>query len=120
MRISARERKENARQWYQRFINGYDTKIAIVVKRNESTTNPNINRTQFFSCNNYGTPIIIAESSTDGIVGCFYELLQNIKKTDNFRSYHENDFNEWLEENYGMYITYRDGFVFMLEREVEE
>ena len=119
MRISAKERKKNTRQWYQRFINGYDTKIAIVVKRNESTTNPNINRTQFLSWSSYGTQVIIAESSTDRIVGCLYELLQNIKKTDNFRSYYENDFNEWLEENYGMYMTYRDGFVLMLERESE-
>lgn len=117
MRISKKERKENARQWYQRFLNGYDTKIAIVVKRNESTTNPYVNRTQFFSCNTYGTPIIIAESSTDGITGCFYELLQNIKKLNDYRTYHENDFNEWLKENYGMYITYRDGLVFMLERD---
>lgn len=94
MRISAKERKENARQWYQRFMNGYDKKIAIVVKRNDSTTNPNINTTQFFSCNSYGTPVIIAESKTEGITGCFYELLQNIRKLDSFRTYHENDFNE--------------------------
>lgn len=117
MRISAKERKENAKQWYQRFMNGYDTKNAIVIKRNDSTTNPNVNRTQFFSCNTYGTPVVIAESSVLGIEGCFIELIESIKGGIRQITWFENGFKEWLEETTGLIITYNDGFVIMIERE---
>ena len=118
MRINAKERKSNARQWHSLLINSYNAKSAVVARRYESS-NPNINRIQLLACNTMGTPVVIAES-VDGLTGCFYELLQNIKKLDTIRTYHENDFNDWLSENYNMYLTYNDGMVLMFERENEE
>lgn len=115
MRVNSKERRNNARQWYSLLMNGCSSRSAVVVKRCESS-NPNINRVQLSACNAIGTPVVIAES-VDGLTGCFYELLQNIKKLDTVRTYHENDFNEWLSENYGMYLTYNDGMVLMFERE---
>lgn len=115
MRVNSKERRNNARQWYSLLMNGCSSRSAVVVKRCESS-NPNINRVQLSACKAIGTPVVIAES-VDGLTGCFHELLQNIKKLDTIRTYHENDFNEWLSENYSMYLTYNDGMVLMFERE---
>ena len=117
MRINAKERKNNARQWYSLLTSSYNNKSAVVVKRYESS-NPNIFRVQLLACNTLGTPVVIAES-VDGIAGCLYELFQNIEKTDVIRTYHENDFNDWLYDNYKLYLTYHDGLVLMFERESE-
>jgi hypothetical protein len=117
MRINAKERKNNARQWYSLLTSSYNNKSAVVVKRDESS-NPNIFRVQLLACNTLGTPVVIAES-VDGISGCLYELFQNIEKTDVIRTYHENDFNDWLYDNYKLYLTYHDGLVLMFERESE-
>ena len=43
MRVSKKERKENARNFYNMFMNSNCNKAAIVVQRTESKTNPNIN-----------------------------------------------------------------------------
>ena len=118
MRTNAKERKSNARQWHSLLINSYNLKSAVVVQRHESS-NPNINRVQFLACNTIGTSVVIAES-VDGLNGCFYELLQNIKKLDTIKTYHENDFNDWLSENYNIDLTYNDGMVLIFEREDEE
>ena len=115
MRVTSKARRNNARQWYSLLMNGCSSRSAVVVKRCESS-NPNINRVTLSACNAIGTPVVIAES-VDGLTGCFHELLQNIKKLDTIRTYHENDFNEWLSENYSMYLTYNDGMVLMFERE---
>lgn len=56
-------------------------------------------KAQLLACNVIGTPVVIAES-VDGITGCFYELFQNIKKLNVIKTYYENDFNNWLLENY--------------------
>ena len=42
MRVSKKERKENARNFYNMFMNSNCNKVAIVVQRPESKTNPNI------------------------------------------------------------------------------
>jgi len=42
-----------------------------------------------------------------GIAGCFMELLDDV-------------FNGWFEETYKFRITYKDGLVFMLEKNIEE
>ena len=118
MRTNAKERKSNARQWYSLLINSYNSKSAVVVQRYESS-NPNISRVQLLACNTIGTPIVISES-IDGLTGCLCELLQNIKKLDTVRTYYENDFNDWLSENYNICITYNDGMVLMIEREDKE
>lgn len=117
MRTNVKERRSNARQWYFLLMNGRSSKSAVVVKRCVSST-PNINRVQLLACYIMGTQVVIAES-VDGLTGCFHELLQNIKKLDTVRTYHEYDFNEWLSENYSMYLTYNDGMVLMFEREEE-
>lgn len=117
MRINANERKNNARQWYSLLMSDYN-KSAVVIRRYESS-NPNIFRVQLLACNTFGTPVVIAES-VDGISGCLLELFQNIKRTDVIRTYHENDFNDWLYDNYNLYLTYHDGLVLMFEREIKE
>lgn len=117
MRSNMKERKDNAKQWYSLLINGYNSKSAVVVRRYESS-NPNINRVQLLACNVIGTPVVIAES-VDGKTGCFYELFQNIKKLNVIKTYHENDFNDWLLENYNIYLTYNDGMVLLFERNEE-
>lgn len=117
MRSNIKERKDNAKQWYSLLINSYNSKSAVVVRRYESS-NPNINRVQLLTCNVIGTPVVIAES-VDGITGCFYELFQNIKKSNVIKTYYENDFNDWLLENYNIYLTYNDGMVLLFERNEE-
>lgn len=117
MRVSKKERKENAKSFYQQFMNGYSTKTAIVVNRQDSK-NPNIARCQFLAVPGSvasGTPVVIAESVW-GVEGCFMELLENIKLCPQ-KTYYENGFDDWLKETFGFEITYKDGFVFMLERE---
>lgn len=80
MRVNAKERKTNARQWYSLLTSSYNNKSAVIVKRYKSK-NPNIFRVQLLACNTLGTPVVIAES-VNGIWGCLYELFQNIEKSD--------------------------------------
>lgn len=118
MRTSKKERRENAVRFYNMFMNSNCNKAAIVAKRTESKTNPNINRCQFLAVPSafMEKPVIIAESSILGIEGCFMELLKYIKPCRQ-KTYYEDGFNEWMMETYGFGITYKDGFVFMLEKE---
>ena len=119
MRITKKERKKNAEQLYNMFMSGCCNKTAIVAQKCVST-NPNVNKVQFMavpSSISYGTPVVIAESNL-GLTGCFTELLQNIHpEIVQEKSYFDDGFNEWLEENYHFRITYKDGFVFFLERD---
>lgn len=119
MRISKKERKENAKRFYNMFMNSNCNKAAIVVERTESKANPNISRCQFLAVPStlafMEKPVIIAESIL-GIEGCFMELLGFIKNCPQ-KTYYEDDFNEWIMETYGFEITYKDGFVFMIEKE---
>lgn len=121
MRISKKERKENAKNFYNMFMNSNCNKAAIVVERTESKTNPNINRCQFLTVPSslafMEKPVIIAESNILGIEGCFMELLDFIKPCKQRKTYYEDGFNDWLMEIYGFNITYKDGLVFMLEKE---
>ena len=36
------------------------------------------------------------------------------------KTYFDDCFNDWLEETYKFRITYKDGLVFMLEKNIEE
>lgn len=120
MRTTKKERKNNAKQFYAAFMNGCSTKAAIVVKRYDSTTNPNVNRVQFLAVPSglaYGNPVVIAESNALGIEGCFIEFIGFIKGGIKQKTYFEDGFNEWLEENVGCRISYKDGLVFMLDRD---
>lgn len=116
MRTTKKERKENANKFYNSFIGGNCKNAAIVVKRFDSSSNPNINRCQFWAVVPPLT-LVIAESVI-GITGCFIELLENIKniKPGEQKMYYEDGFNDWLEKAYNFRITYKDGLVFMLER----
>ena len=65
MRITKKERKKNANQFYNVFMNGSCDEAAIVAQKCVST-NPNTNKVQLMavpSSVSYGTPVIIAESS---------------------------------------------------------
>lgn len=111
MRITKANRKQNAIKIYNSLKNSGCQ--AIVVQRSDSTTNPNVNRTQFIAAS-FGNPVVIAESSTLGIEGCFIEFIEFLKGGIVQTTYHECGFNEWLEKNLGIKITYNDGFVIML------
>lgn len=117
MRTTKKERKENARRFYNIFMNSNCNKAAIVVKRMESS-NPNIHRCQFIAVPStlafMEVPVVIAESVL-GIEGCFIEMLNDIKGCVQ-KTYYEDGFNEWLKKEYGFEITYKDGLVFMLEK----
>lgn len=113
MRTTKKERKENANKFYNSFIGGNCKNAAIVVKRFDSSSNPNINRCQFWAVVPPLT-LVIAESVM-GINGCFSELLGNIKPGVQ-KTYYEDGFNDWLEKTYNFRITYKDGLVFVLER----
>ena len=119
MRTNQKERAENARKFYSIFMDGNCDKAAIVVNRIESS-NPNINRCQFVAVPStlafMEKPVVIAES-VYGITGCFMEMLEYIKEVAVKKSYFDDGFNEWLKENYGFGITYRDGLVFMFKKE---
>lgn len=113
-----KERKENARRFYNNFMNSNCRYAAIVVKRNESS-NPNINRCQFIAVPStlayMEAPVVIAES-VFGIQGCFMELLKNIKPCPQ-KNYYEDGFNKWVVKEYKFRIMYKDGLVFMLEKQ---
>lgn len=122
-RTTKKERKENANRFYNMFMNGNYRQAAIVVERAESS-NPNINRCRFIAVPStlayMENPIVIAESVL-GITGCFMELLDNIKPRRGMeKTYFDDEFNNWLEETYKFRITYKDGLVFMLEKNIEE
>lgn len=122
-RTTKKERKENANRFYNMFMNSNCNQAAIVVERAESS-NPNINRCRFIAVPStlafMENPIVIAES-VFGITGCFIELLNSIKSGMGAKKkYFEDGFNDWLEEIYKFRITYKDGLVFMLEKNIEE
>jgi hypothetical protein len=119
MRVSKKDRKENAIEWYQTFMNSGCNKSAIVIDRKESS-NLNLCRVQFLAVNSTlafaEKPIVIAESNTLGIDGCFMELIDFIKGDTMKKSYWDNHFNTYLQKTMGFKITYRDGLVLLLER----
>ena len=74
--------KENARKFYNMFMNSNCQNAAIVVERS-SSSNPNIDRCRFIAVPStiaFGeNPVVIAESVL-GIAGCFNEFLKDIKE----------------------------------------
>lgn len=118
-RTTKKERKENANLFYSTFMNSNCNQAAIVVERTESD-NPNINKCKFIAVPStlafMETPVVIAES-VFGMEGCFMEFLKNIKPCEQ-KTYFDDDFNDWLEETYKFRITYKDGLVFMLEKNI--
>jgi hypothetical protein len=114
-RTSKKERKENAVSFWNTF--SQNGRAAIVVERMDPTTTPNINRTRFLSVATSlkGRPVVIAESPSEGVAGCFYELLRNINNIQQV-GFHETEFKSWLRKNYHIAITYDDGYVMFVER----
>lgn len=121
MRTSKEERKNNAKKFYENFKNYSPNKVAIVVKRNPSTTNPYVRRTQFLTLpvhNGNCEPVVIAESSTHGIEGCFMEFISFVYGGRQEVLYHEDRsrFFQWFYKTLGIKITYDDNFVIMFEK----
>ena len=122
-RTTKKERKENANRFYNMFMNSNCNQAAIVVERIENCDS-NINGCRLITVPSIlaymENPIVIAESGL-GITGCFIELLNSIKPGMGAKKkYFEDGFNDWLEEIYKFRITYKDGLVFMLEKNIEE
>lgn len=121
MRTPINERQKNTKQFYSNLMNGYDGRVALVVQRNESKTNPNINRCQFLTkLSTFSDPVVVVDS-VDGIRGGFVELITFISSSDkaNTLYYGEQGFNEWLCEIFNFRIVYDDGLVIILERNNE-
>ncbi len=49
MRVSKKERNENAKKFYRSFMDSYSDQVAVVVNRTDSISNPNISRCQLFA-----------------------------------------------------------------------
>lgn len=112
-RTTKKERKDNARKFYQLFNNYEDNRACIVVERN------NNRRVQFLvvpGALNWSNPIVIAENTNLGIEGCWIELISSIKGGIQQKTYYEDGFKEWLSETLGFAITYYDGMVFIIEK----
>ncbi len=114
-RTTKEERKENARQFYA-MLQNYKV-AAVVVERNESTTNPYVNRTKLLtSVGSAGEPMVIAESPSDGITGCFWELMQNLGREPNYDfNFFNKDSLAWLRKTMHIGIKYKDNLVILLE-----
>ena len=68
-RTTKKERKENARNFYQLFKNYKENRACIVVNRNSS------GRTQFLvvpGCLNTGNPVVVAEDAE--VITCYMGL----------------------------------------------
>lgn len=123
MRITKKERKENARKFYNTFMNSNCNQAAIVVDRMDSC-NPNICRCRFLAVPStlafMEEPLVIAESVL-GISGCFMEFLEFIvPDIGTQKSYFDDGFNDWLYKMCKFRITYKDGLVFMFEKDSKE
>ena len=115
-RTTKKERKENARNFYQLFKNYKENRACIVVNRNSS------GRTQFLvvpGCLNTGDPVVVAEDASLGVEGCWMEFIRSILGGIHQKTYFEDGFKEWLSETLGFAITYYDGMVFIIERQIK-
>ena len=113
MRTTKAGRGENARRVFNIFRQGYGTKLAVVVKRMQSS-NPNVSKCQLIATTRWGEPLIVAESNF-GVEGCIQEFLGSMGVTS-IPSYHAQNFNAWLHKTFGCRVTYDDGLVIMFER----
>lgn len=117
-RTSKNERKQNARQF--NMVMG--EQAIIIVNRQESKTNPNINRCQILANTSrflQDLPKVIGES-VEGRMIAFYEFLKviNENKSDNILSilYDREKLNDYLSENFGFYISFDEGFAMILTK----
>lgn len=97
-------------------MDGYHDQASIVVKRYPS------NKVQFLVSNPEDVtenPVVIAESSTYDIEGCFMELIEFIKGGIPQKTLFESDFNEWFAKTMGCYIV-NDAFVFILDKRIPD
>lgn len=119
MRISKKERNINAKNFYVSFMNKKEPRCVIVVQKDEpSKNNPYIQRTQFLvSVDEQLKPLVIAESSTHGVEGCFIEFFSAILGGVPQKTYYEPGFKDWVKEKTGLDVTYYDGQAFIIEKE---
>ncbi len=113
-KTTKKERKDNARLFYQIFNNYEENRACIVVNRNKTC------KTQFLAVPsnlNFANPVVIAEDINLGIEGCWIEFIQNIMGNIQQKTYYEDGFKEWVNETLGFSITYFDGMVFIIEKQ---
>ncbi len=113
-RTTRKERKQNAKEFYQYL--GYTDKAAIVILKQESKSNPNVRRVQFVTSkvNGPASQVVIAES-VDGIAGCFYELVESLCGNIPQMGCFKDGFKDWLKETCRLNITFNDGLVILVE-----
>ena len=54
-----------------------------------------------------------------GVEGCWMEFIRSILGGIHQKTYFEDGFKEWLSETLGFAITYYDGMVFIIERQIK-
>lgn len=100
--MTKKERISNARKFYNMFMFSNCNKAAVVIKHVESS-NPNINRIQFWAVPSTVAfmegPVIIAESKL-GVQGAFTEFLDSINPVRPSLNYFDNNFNDRLKKHY--------------------
>ena len=113
-RTTSKERAENARMFYQTLQN--NSKAAIVIERQEATSNPYVARTRFKAvCSQFkDEPKVIAESPSLGKEGCFIELLEAINPGPQVTLFEEG-FADFLKDKFNLAVTYDDGMVMILQ-----
>lgn len=106
--MTKKERISNARKFYNMFMFSNCNKAAVVIKHVESS-NPNINRIQFWAVPSTVAfmegPVIIAESKS-GIQGAFAEFLDSINPVNPSLDYFNDNFNDRLKNitNFELHI----------------
>ena len=116
-RTTKKERENNARHFYALLQNR--RVAAVVIERNESTTNPYVKRCRLLTAvgsQNGGEPMVIAESPSDGVTGCFFELMDNLGFEVNYDfNFFNNDSLAWLRKNMHINVKYSDNLVILFE-----
>ena len=119
MRITKKERNQNARRVYSSLQN--HNKAIITTVRGSSTTNSHVNRVQIIGVSDLGEQVIIGETATEGRMYAFLEFLKAIKPVTisytkiNEILYDRAKLNNWLNKEYGFRITFDDQVSMMLE-----
>ena len=115
-RTTKKERQTNAKRMYQLLMNGSNSRQAVVIKRSESSSNPNLNPCQLVvKLSKMESEMVIAQDSALGLEGCFIELFNSLGHSIQ-KTMYEQGFNEWVYKTFKFRITYNDGLVMLFER----
>lgn len=115
-RTTRAERKANAKNFYRILQNSGK---AVVVRERIKSSNPNYYHVRFIASKasvlrNTDT-YVIAEGYALGTEECFFEFFENIGMKHPIKTCYEDGFDDWVKANYGIKITYDDGYAMIWE-----